>query len=110
MSVETVERRDPVAPVGLEPFVDLPQRRGIEAIHPQLSVHAGDDHAGVAQYAEVLGDGWLAQPNLRDELAHGGLTVAQHTHDRAAVWLGEDGKGGGHTAYISTMVYTCQVI
>ena len=87
-----------MAPIRLQPRVDLAERTEVEAIQALLPIDTGDDHAGLAQDAEVLGDAWLAEAQLGDELAHGRLAVAQDVQDLAAMRLGEDGEGSWHLA------------
>lgn len=85
-----------MTPVGLEPLVDLAERTWVEAIQALLSIGAGDDHAGLSQDAQVLGDARLAQAQTGGEIAHGRLAVAQDVQDLAATRLGENGEGCRH--------------
>jgi hypothetical protein len=85
-----------VAPVGREPLVELAEGTGVEAVQALLSIDAGDNHAGLAQAAKVLGDPRLAQAHLGDEFADGRFAVAQDVQDLAAMRFGEDGEGDRH--------------
>jgi hypothetical protein len=96
--VEAVERGRPAAPVRLEPLVDLAERTGVDSVQALLSIRSGDDHASFSEDPEVLGDAWLAEPQMGDELADGRLSVAKDAQDLAAMGLGEDGEGDWHAA------------
>ena len=87
-----------MAPVWREPLVELAEGTGVEAVQALLSIDAGDDHAGLAQDAKVLGDPRLAEAHLGDELADGRFSVAQDVQDLAPMRLGEDGEGDRHAA------------
>src|SRR5581483_10146560 len=86
------ERVEPVAPrsaVGREPLVDLAQGLGPQPVDAPLAGGPDVDHPRVPQDAEMLGDGGLADPEGRDQLADRPLRLAQQVEDAAAVGLGE---------------------
>lgn len=55
-----------------------------DAVPNSLSLPAGGDHAGASQYAQVLGDQRLGQPEVFDELSHGVLLDREQVHDGGA--------------------------
>ena len=52
-----------------------------DAVPNSLPLPAGSDHAGASQYAQVLGDQRLGQPEVLDELSHGVLPDGEQVHD-----------------------------
>lgn len=50
MAFDRVEPPRPLGPVGLEPLVELAQRRGPEPVEAALGIGAHLDEAGVAQH------------------------------------------------------------
>jgi hypothetical protein len=108
--VEAVERRRPMAPIRLEPLVDLAERAGLEPVQALLPVRARDDHPGLPQDAEMLGDSRLADAEVRHQLANGGFPIPQNVEDLAAMWLCENGERDVHGRYITIAACNCQGI
>ena len=94
MLFERVEAVAPQRAVGGEPFVDVAQRLGPDAVEPPLGVDARLHHAGVAQHAQVLRDRRLARVQSLHQLVDGPLALSEQVEDAATARLGEDGEGG----------------
>jgi hypothetical protein len=78
---EAVKVRRPELAVRAEPFVELRERLGPDAIQASLRVCARLDEAGVPQHAKVLGHRRLADPEAVDELADRPFSVAEQIQD-----------------------------
>ena len=96
LALEPIEPVLPQTSIGGDPYVDLAERFRPEPIQAPLSIDADVDEARVAQHAEVLRDGGLADRQPLDKLAHRPLTVAQQVEDAATVRFGEELEGGDH--------------
>jgi hypothetical protein len=90
VSFEVVEPGRPHEPIRLQPRVDLPERFGSKAVEPPLSVGPHLDESGFTQDAQVLGDGRLAEVQVRDERTHGLLIIAEELEDALPMWFGQD--------------------
>src|SRR6516162_9172642 len=105
MGFQRVEPRRPQPPVGLEPFVDRPQRLGPDPVDPPLRVDSRLDQPRVAQHPEVLGHRRLAQSGRVDQLADGTLGRDQQIEDLPSMRLGEYGERGRHQELIYMISY-----
>ncbi len=98
----------PEAPEGGEPGVELHERFRSQSIEASLRYDAGFDESGVAQHAQMLGDGGLRQPQLALDLAHGALGREQQAEDGPSTGLGDDGERGFHDGNMPCRLYSCQ--
>jgi len=114
VAVEVVLKRidvpGPEAAEGSQPGIDLLEGLGTEAVEAALRVDGGFDEAGLAEHAQVLGDGGLGHAKPALDFADGLMGGEQEAEDGAAVGFGDDLEGGFHTPYIPQSVYTCQGI
>jgi hypothetical protein len=95
VTFEGVEAGGPQRSIGGEPVVDLAERVGAHAVEAVLRGDTGFDEAGVAEHAQVFGDGGLADAEGVDEVADGALPVgAEEVEDAPAIGFGEDGERG----------------
>ena len=92
MSFEIVEALAPEHPIGLEPVVELPERLSAELVPAPLCVAADPNEAGFAQYTQMLGNSWLAQPELRDELPNRASPLAEEVENTSTCRLRHDCK------------------
>ena len=72
-------------------------------VEPSLRLDARLDEPGLAQDAQVLGDGGLAQRQSADELADGPLAFTQQIEDSPPVRLGQDFERG-HAVYLPAVI------
>ena len=110
MAFESIEVGGPEPAELVEPSVHLLKGLGLQPVEAALGVHGGFHEAGVAEHAEVLGDGWLRHMEPALDLTHGLLGGDEEAQDGAAVGLGNDLEGGFHGLDIPHHVYTCQGI
>jgi hypothetical protein len=87
---EAVKVRRPELAIRGEPFVELRERLGSDAIEAPLRVCACLDETGVPQHAKVLGHRRLADTEAVDKLAHRPFSVAEQIQDLESPRLGED--------------------
>jgi hypothetical protein len=90
VAFESVDVSGPEATKGSEPGVDLLKWFRFEPVETALCVDGGFDETGVAQDAQVLGDGRLRHPKLTLDVAHGVLRGDEEAQYGAAVRLGND--------------------
>jgi hypothetical protein len=93
MLLESIQVGCPEVAVRAEPVVDGVQGFGLQAVDTALVVDADGDQAGLAQDAQVFGDGGLSGGEGVDELADGPFGVEQKIENAAPSGLGEHGKG-----------------
>ena len=110
MAFEKIDVRRPETTELSEPSVELLEWSGLQSVETALGIHCRFDEAGVAQDAEVLGDGRLRHAELTLDLTVGLLGRGQEAEDRAAIGLGDDLEGIFHGPNILLHVYTCQGI
>ena len=96
MSFESIDVARPETAELLEPTIEFLKRSGLQAIQAALGVDGRFDEAGVAKYAEMLGDGRLGHAELALDLADRLLVESQEGEDRATVGLGDDVEGVFH--------------
>lgn len=60
----------PEAAEGSQPGIDLLKGSRPQTVETALGVHGGFDESGVAQHAQVLGDGRLRHTKLTLDLSH----------------------------------------
>src|SRR6185437_4755584 len=107
-----IKPRRPPLSVRSKPVVDFVERSRRQAIGATRCIGAYVDESALAQNAELLGDGGLAQGEARDEVANGPFAGEQGIKDAAAVRFGDEGKwGSGHgrivsRGYIRVKAYT----
>lgn len=94
MLFKVVEARGPHPPVGRQPLVEHPERLRPYSVQATLRVGAHLDQAGLAQDAQVLGDGRLAQIEPLYQIAHRRFGRLQEIEDAPAVRLCEDLERG----------------
>src|SRR5687768_14442005 len=91
---ERLELVIPEPPERIEPFLDLLERAGVERIEPAARLSADLGEAAVAQHAQVLRDGGLADPELRgdhlDHRARGLLPRGEQLQDPSSHRITED--------------------
>src|SRR5207245_9373335 len=96
VAFEGVEAPRTHGPVRREPLVDLLKGLGPDPGEAPLGVDAGFYQPGVAEPAEVLGNGRLAYGKRIDELAHGPLTISEEVENPPPVPLRQYLEGGQH--------------
>ena len=77
MAFESVDVNRPEAAELFQPGIEFLKRSGLEPVEAALCVNGGFDEAGVAEDAEVLGDGGLGHAELALDLADGLLGGGQ---------------------------------
>jgi DNA-binding transcriptional ArsR family regulator len=107
MALQIIKVPVPRAPVGLEPLIHGTQGLRSYAVEPPLGVAAYGDEPGLAQNAQVLGDGRLTEGQLADELADRPFGAAQEIQDPPAIGLCEYLEHG-HRSSIAMQLYSCQ--
>ena len=108
MAGEVVEARGPHPPVRGEPLVDRLQGLRSHAVETSLGVAADLDEPRLAENPQVLGDGWLAQLELRDKLAYRLLCLSEEIEDPPAVRLGHDIEHRHSEKSMLRELYICQ--
>src|ERR1035441_8298194 len=90
----------PVLLEGGRPVVQGTDGFGVGAVELLAAQAANVDEAGLAQDAEVLGDGGLVQLQAGDDVAHGALVGCEEGEDLATAWFGDGVEcvGGGGSA------------
>jgi hypothetical protein len=81
VSFESVKPARPVPTIRLEPVGDFPQRLCPQSVPASLAVAAKRDQSRLPQDLQVLGDSWLAELEVCDELVDGALTLTQQIED-----------------------------
>ena len=71
VTFEGIDVRRPEVAERSQPGIDLLERLGIQAVETALRIDRGLDEAGLAQHAQVLGDGGLRHAEAALDLAHG---------------------------------------
>ena len=110
MAFESIYTRGPETTEGREPGIDFLERFRFQAVEPALCVHGGFDETGVAQYAQVLGHGWLRHAKVTLDVPDRLLRCDQEAQYGAAVRLGNDFEHGFHFFYILYEAYARQGI
>src|ERR1700744_1970663 len=83
----------PIAFVDLDPIVYWLEAFGVEAVHAMLSTLHHGDYSGLAQRAEMLGDGGLSHFHTQDDFVDGVfLAIGQDGNDFAPPWFGDGGE------------------
>ena len=100
VAFESVDVSGPEAAELGEPGIDLLEWSRFQPVETSLSVHRGFNKTGIAQHAQVLGDGRLRHTKLTLDLAHRLFRRDQKAQDRAAVRFGNDFEYGFHSLYI----------
>ena len=90
MAFELVETRLPQLLVRGEPVDEFCEWLGSEAVDAALTVGPDGHEAGLAQYAELLRNGGLAQSDTSDEFANRLLALAERVEDLSSRRCGED--------------------
>jgi hypothetical protein len=108
--LEFAEAFGPQRPIGRQPLVDLAQRLDTDAVQPALGIDARFDQTGLAQDAQMLGDGRLADIQVLDELGDGTLAGAQEIENAPSIGFGEDLEGGHYVPSMPYQLYICQCI
>ena len=93
-----------------QPGVHLLEALGLKAVEAALRVDGGFDEAGLAQDAEVFGNGGLGHAEAALDVADRVFGGGEQAEDGAAIGLGDDFEGGFHTLYIPICVYSRQGI
>ena len=110
MALESIHVSGPEAAERRQPGVDLPKRFRLQAVEAALRIHRGFHEAGLAQHAQVLGDGWLGHAKPALDLSDRLLGSSQKAQDRAAAWLRNDLEHRLHALSILQREYTCKGI
>jgi hypothetical protein len=109
VSFQRVEAARPQVSIGLDPAVDLDQRREPKPVQAPLRVDARLDQATLTERAQVLGDAGLAHAKLLDQVAHGSLAIAQQVEDPATGGLGNELERLQHFGLsMPNWLYACQ--
>ncbi len=108
VAFEGIDVRRPEAAKGFQPCIDLLERLRFQAVEAALRIDRGLDEAGLAQHAQMLGDGGLGDAEAALNLAHGLLGGDEQGENGATVGLRDDFEDRFHTRDIRHMVYTCQ--
>src|SRR5438309_10408774 len=90
MTFKVIESVAPGSSVRLQPGIDGFQQLGADAVEPTLRVGADVDQPSLAQDAQMLGDGRLAEVQLANQVANGPLAEAQEVQDAPSLWVGDD--------------------
>ncbi len=85
MAPQSVEPLFPEPAVGREPTVELPQRFGPEPVEPPLGIGADLHQPRLAQGAQMLGHGGLAEAQRVDQIVDRPLLAAEEVEDRAPI-------------------------
>jgi hypothetical protein len=89
MAFEGVETSCPRLAVRGEPFLELLEGGGVEAVHPSLRLSSNGDQPNGAQHLEVLGDARLAHGQGVHEFADRMVAFEQEIEDLPAIRFGE---------------------
>ena len=81
MPFEGVQPVGPEPSVGLKPLIYLDERFGTQAVEAPLCVVTDLDYAGLAEHPKVLGDAWLTEREVVDQLSDWSLAFAQQVED-----------------------------
>ena len=100
MTLEGIDVRGPEAAELRQPRIELLEGFRFEAVETALRVNGGFNKTGVAEDAEMLGDGGLGHAQAALDVSDGLLGGAEEAEDGAAVGLGNDFEGGLHILYI----------
>jgi len=101
MALERVEAGDPVAPVGLEPGVELEKRLRPKLVKAPLRVGVRFNEAGLLEHPQVLRDLRLAEPQSRSYLPDRTGSASEEIHDAEPVGLGEGRQRRDHAFIFS---------
>src|SRR5438309_8660109 len=93
MTFKVIESVAPGSSVRLQPGIDGFQRLGADAVEPTLRVGADVDQPSLAQDAQMLGDGRLAEVQLANQVANGPLAEAQQIENAASIGISDDFEG-----------------
>jgi len=110
MALEGIDVRGPEATELREPCVHFHQRLGPKAVKAALRVDGGLNETGVAEYAQVLGDGGLGHAQLALDFADGLLGRDEKAEDCAAVWFSDDFEGFHVFWYTAIRIYVSRHI
>ena len=110
MAFEGIDVSGPEAAELRKPVIHLLKRFGLQTVETALGVHRGFDETGVAQHAQVLGNGRLRHMKLALDISNRLLRRNQEAQDRPAVRLRNDFEYRFHSFDIPRCVYTCQGI
>src|SRR5579863_2482281 len=110
VAFESIQVSGPEAAELSQPGIDLLKGPRFQPVETALCVHGGLHETGVAQHAQVLGDGRLRHTKLTLDLSHRLLGRDQEAQYRAAVRLGNNFENRFHALDILHRVYTCQGI
>ena len=110
MALQRVNVTRPELSEGCKPRVQFLQRFGAQSVQPTLRVNARFHKSGVAQYAQVFGNGRLGQVQFALEVADRTFRCEEHAEDGASVGFGDNGKSGFHSRYITLRVYVSQLV
>ncbi len=108
MALEGVEAAGQLGPVGLEPFVELPQGLDPQTVEPTLGIATDLDQAGVAQHLEMPGHARLVHADGVDKLGDRTLAAPHGVEYAAAGRFGnhsEDVQLTGHRSNIQRSIY-----
>ena len=90
VALQCVEVIGPVAPVPVDPFVDLDQSVGAQRVYPALGIRSHLDQSDFAEHPQVAGHRRLSQPGQRgDEFARRSLTSGERVEQGAPAGFGD---------------------
>src|SRR2546427_9085212 len=110
MAFERIHVSGPEPAERSEPGLNLLKRFWLQPVETALCVHRGFHETGLAQHAQVLGDGRLRHTKLALDLSNRLLGRDQEAQYRAAVRLRYDVEHRFHALGILHSAYTCQGI
>jgi hypothetical protein len=110
VALEGIDVSGPEAAERGQPGFDFVERFGFKTVEAALRGDGGFHETGVAQDAQVLGNGGLGHAELALDLSDGLLGGEQEAENGAAIGLGDDLEGRFHGYCILHGAYTCQGI
>src|SRR3990170_5181431 len=92
-------------PVGLQPRLERLERLGPQPVDSPLGRRVHLDQPSVTQHAEVFGDLWLAELELRGNLTHRARALAQEFDNPEAVRLGQGAQRREHAFLVQVYIF-----
>jgi len=111
VALESIYVSGPEAAEWSQPGIELLQWFGPESVKPALGVYRRFHESGIAQHAQVLGNGRLRHTKLTLDFSHGLLRRDQQAQYGATVRLGNDFEDRFHVViYTSRRIYVSRHI
>ena len=110
MTFQCVEMAGPIAPVPVDPLVDLDETVGAQRVDPALGIGPHLDEADLPQHPKMAGHRRLGQAGQGgDELTRRPLTGGEGVEQGASAGFG-NGLEDIHTPSIARDLYRCKPI